>query len=56
MPGLPVCVMTTGVFPHAGTPGGGRDIVGDDWVMTDINGADAPIAQTGALPLSVSPE
>ena len=41
---------------HAGTPGGARDIVGEDWVMTDISGADAPAAQTGAVPQSLAHE
>ena len=30
-------------------PVGGKDIVGDDWVMTDLSGADDPTAPTGAL-------
>ena len=56
---MPASYVLAGVFAnHAGpgAPGGARDIVGEDWVMTDISGADAPAAQTGAVPQSLAPE
>ena len=33
----------------SGAPREGRDTVGEDWVMTDLSGADAP-APTGGAP------
>ena len=37
------------VLSCTGEPIEGKDIVGDDWVMTDLSGADAPTAPIGAL-------